>query len=109
MAPDSTSWVDAKVGNKQSVATSEINTIMIKSFGKGSGEGLGIGILSGFASGFLLVMSWADPCDGCEGIAIAFGGIFSGAGGLVGALTGAAIGSKDKFIMPKASEQPLKR
>ncbi|MGH7457182.1 MAG: hypothetical protein ACRENG_37885 [bacterium] len=106
VAADSASWFDAKTGNNQSVATSEINAIMIKSSGKRSGEGLGIGILSGFASGFLLVMSKADPCEGCnrEGLAVIVGGIFAVPGGLIGGLTGAAIGSTDKFIMPNATE-----
>lgn len=107
VASDSTSWLDAKAGNKQSVATAEINAIMIKSAGKGAGEGLGIGILAGFASGFLLFMSAGEPCEGCrENLALVFGGIFAVPGGFAGGLIGAAIGSKDKFIMPNATEQP---
>ncbi len=102
VASDSTSWLDAKAGDKQRVATSEIKTIVIKNYGKGGLEGLGLGTAVGFVAGFLLTVSADDPCSGCDrtSFGVLIGGIFAVPGGLVGGLTGAASGGKDRFIMP---------
>ena len=60
IAHDSTSWLDFNTGNIQSIATSQINNIVLKKSGRGALEGFGIGILSGAVTGALIGFASGD-------------------------------------------------
>jgi hypothetical protein len=88
------------------VATSEIGTVVIKKRGRGALEGLGIGILAGAVTGALIGFASGDddpqtvflPLT-AEEKALEGGIVLGGAGGLLGLPIGAAVGSKDKFVL----------
>lgn len=103
IAPDSTFWLDPNTGNKKSIITSEVSSIVLKNRGRGALEGLGLGLLGGAAIGALIGLSiGAEPGDvlfTTKDIAL-IGGIFGGGiGGLLGLLRGSVVGSNDKFII----------
>lgn len=106
MAMDSTFWLDKATGRKQSIATSEIGKVVIKKRGRGALEGLGIGILTGAVTGALIGFASGDddpktvflPLT-AEEKALGGGIVLGGAGGLLGLPIGAAVGSKDKFVL----------
>jgi hypothetical protein len=112
MATDSTSWLDSTTGRKQSIVTTEIDKVVIKKRGRGALEGLGMGVLAGAVIGFALGDD--PPCEPypndlfgigqslCEGFRLSAGEkalAGAGGGGLWGMIIGAAVGSKDKFVL----------
>lgn len=106
VAIDSTFWLDSVTGRKQSIATSEVGKVVIKKRGRGALEGLGIGILTGAVTGAVIGFASGDddpktvflPLT-AEEKALGGGIVLGAAGGLLGLPIGAAVGSKDKFIL----------
>jgi hypothetical protein len=116
IARDSTFWRDLTTNKKQSIATSEVSNIIIKKSDRGALEGAGLGLLFGGVAGAVIgFASGDDPGVGKGGFeeivaytagqkAFGYGIVLGGAGGLLGLYIGAAVGSKDKFVV-NASKQ----
>ena len=104
---DSTSWFDPKTGRVRSVATGAISEITFIRKGRGALQGLGIGLVVGALSGaFLGLVHGDDPPCGESWICFRFtaqqkamiGAVSLGSlGGAVGSLTGAILGSKNRY------------
>ena len=102
---DSTSWLDFRTDDTQSISTSQIKSIIVKKSGRGALEGFGIGVLSGAVIGAVIGFLSGDDDPQtvfmpytAEEKALGYGVVLGGAGGLLGVPIGAAVGSKDKFV-----------
>ena len=104
VTPDLTSWIDPASGAVMNVATSEVTAVQFTHRGRGALEGLGIGLLSGAAVGALAGLASGDDDPGilaftAEEKALLGGAFFGGIGGLLGLPFGAAVGSKDVYVL----------
>jgi hypothetical protein len=94
---DTTSYIDLKTQNRNSMPTSRIVQINIKKRGKGALQGLGIGFLSGACIGSILCIKWGDETDvPCMLVVPPFFGVFAM---LPSTLLGTLIGSTEKYIL----------
>ena len=103
MTPDWTSWIDPASGSVMNVATSEVAAVQFNRHGRGAWEGLGLGLLSGAVTGAAIGFADGDDESGfltstAEEKALGGGILLGGAGGLLGLLVGAAVGSKDVYL-----------
>ena len=112
IAPDSTFWLDPNTGNKQSIITSEVSSIVFKKRVQGAAEGLFLGLLGGVTAGILIGWASFDKPDiwfGSAKESATFGGFVLGCfGGLLGIPIGAIVGSKDKFIIKEMEIEKIK-
>ncbi|NQT24007.1 hypothetical protein HQ585_01495 [candidate division KSB1 bacterium] len=102
--PDSTVWSDSKLNKKQSIATSEINHIILRNHLRGALEGLWKGALIPGGIGFVIGLSDGDDTSGfwrmTAGEKALMGFVLFGApGAVLGSLFGAANGSNNKYII----------
>lgn len=100
---DSVFWVEPSQGEHKRISRSEVRKIILLKRGRGALEGLGIFALIGGVSGGLLTASYVcgrvEDCD--TGGAFLDGAILGavGAGVVFGLPIGAAIGSRDEYIL----------
>jgi hypothetical protein len=105
LGQDSTTWVSKKTGERGGVATHEIEKIVFVSRGTGVAEGALVGFAAGASLGALLGVLSGEDCEESTGeICISRHGavsigivVFGLPVALVGALIGAANGSKDLY------------
>ncbi len=105
VTPDSTSWLNARTHQLETVSTAQIKEIRFVRRGRGALEGLGIGLLSGAALGAVLgyaacpCTSWFGEAYGFSrgygaGVGVRVGGFL---GGFLGLLVGSLSGSKQVY------------
>ncbi len=112
LAPDSTSWFDARTDELRTVPTAEVVEVRFVKRGKGALEGLGIGLLTGALTGAVLGLADGDDPPGWFSMtaeqkaglgAIGLGGL----GGLIGPVVGAGVGHRDIYRFEARPDSPL--
>lgn len=103
VTPDSVSWINDRTGRLESIPFDQLVAVRFVRHGTGALEGGGIGAGTGVALGIMIGFGSGDDPKGWFSLTAeekaAILGIGLGAtGGLVGAITGAIIGSKNIFV-----------
>ena len=113
IAPDSTFWLDPDKGNKQSINTSEVNSIILKNRIGGATDGAIIGGIIGSSIGIILGLTsplcepseaFFVPCHNRLDLIFFSVEILGFPLILIGSLLGLAGGSKDKYIIDHKEE-----
>lgn len=106
IAPDATTWIDPSTGEMRSVPTSELASVRFTDRARGVLEGLGLGAAYGVGLGVIVgaVGGATDDSDfiqfsPVEG-ALLVGGLFGGAGAVIGGFAGLDQGSRTVYGTP---------